>query len=72
MIDAAQELEKLLAGSSNEPSNHLAAAHLVLANLYADQLRQNQSARPHYAKVLELDPQNPQGTAIRYWLRDNP
>jgi tetratricopeptide (TPR) repeat protein len=72
VIDAAQELEKLLAGSSNEPSNHLAAAHLVLANLYADQLRQNQSARPHYAKVLELDPQNPQGTAIRYWLRDNP
>jgi tetratricopeptide (TPR) repeat protein len=72
MIDAAQELEKLLAGNSEEPSNHLAAAHLVLANLYADQLRQNQAARPHYAKVLELDPQNAQGTAIRYWLRDNP
>ncbi|EEF61128.1 tetratricopeptide repeat protein [Pedosphaera parvula] len=72
IIDAAQELEKALACGSNEPANNVAAAHLVLANLYADQLHQPQAARPHYVKVLELDPQNSQGTAIRYWLRDNP
>ncbi|MDB6124368.1 MAG: Tetratricopeptide 2 repeat protein [Pedosphaera sp.] len=70
--DAAQELEKLLSGNSTEAPTHLAAAHLMLANLYADQLRQPQAARPHYVKALELDPQNSQGTAIRYWLRDNP
>jgi tetratricopeptide (TPR) repeat protein len=70
--DAAQELEKLLSRNPTEAPDHVAAAHLMLANLYADQLRQPQSARTHYVKALELDPQNPQGTVIRYWLRDNP
>jgi tetratricopeptide (TPR) repeat protein len=70
--DAAQELEKLLAGTSEESPTRLSAAHLTLANLYADQLRQPQAARAHYSKVVELDPQNSQATAIRYWLRDNP
>ena len=70
--DAAQELEKLLAGASEESPARLSAAHLTLANLYAEQLRQPQAARAHYSKVVELDPQNSQATAIRYWLRDNP
>jgi tetratricopeptide (TPR) repeat protein len=71
--DSAQELERLVAGSAaGEPSEHLAAAHLTLANLYADQFHRPDYARPHYWKVLELDPQNSQASAIRYWLRDNP
>ncbi|HZQ47711.1 MAG TPA: tetratricopeptide repeat protein [Verrucomicrobiae bacterium] len=71
--DAALELERLLASCPPEESPaHLAMAHLTVANLYAEQFHQVASARSHYAKVLELDPQNSQATAIRYWLRDNP
>ena len=73
LLDAAQELERLIASSpSGESPAHLALAHLTLANLYADQFRRPAAARPHYLKVLELDPQNSEATAIRYWLRDNP
>lgn len=71
-IDAAQELENLLAASAaGEPPERLAVVHLTLANLYSEQLHQNGLARNHYLKVLELDPQNSQATSIRYWLRDN-
>ncbi len=56
----------------NETAGHLASAHLMLASLYSEQFHRPSSARPHYLKVLELDPGNSQGTAIRYWLRDNP
>lgn len=70
--DAALELERLLAASpAGESREHLAMAHLTLANLYSEQFHQPAAARPHYLKVLELDPQNSQATAIRYWLRDN-
>jgi tetratricopeptide (TPR) repeat protein len=72
IVDAAQELERLLAASPNETPEHLAMAHLTLANLYAEQFHRPASARPHYQKVLELDPQNSQATVIRYWLRDHP
>jgi tetratricopeptide (TPR) repeat protein len=72
IIDAAQELERLLAASPNETPEHLAMAHLTLANLYAGQFHRPASARPHYQKVLELDPHNSQATVIRYWLRDHP
>ncbi len=70
--DAAQELERLLMVNPNETAGHLASAHLMLASLYSEQFHRPSSARPHYLKVLELDPGNSQGTAIRYWLRDNP
>jgi hypothetical protein len=43
-----------------------------LANLYAQQLRQAATARPHYLKVLELDPKNSQNGVIRNWLSTNP
>ncbi len=72
IMDAAQELERLLAASSNETPDHLAMAHLTLANLYAAQFHRPAAARPHYQKVLDLDPQNSQATIIRYWLRDHP
>jgi len=61
--DAANELEKLLANNSSE-----ARAHFALANLYAQQLDQPAKARDHYLRLLELEPQHPQATAVRYWL----
>jgi tetratricopeptide (TPR) repeat protein len=67
VLDAADELEKLLAAHPDEPR-----AHLAMANLYAQKLRQPAKARSHYVEVLRLDLQHPQATAIRYWLRDNP
>ncbi|MFM2082518.1 MAG: hypothetical protein RL380_1209 [Verrucomicrobiota bacterium] len=66
-LDAANELEKLLAKKPED-----AAGHLLLANLYSQQLGGTELARPHYQKVLELKPTHPQATQIRYWLTENP
>ena len=65
--DAVNELEKLLASYPDETR-----AHLALGNIYAQQLRQPAKARPHYLKVLEVEPQHPQAGPIRYWLAANP
>jgi Flp pilus assembly protein TadD len=66
-VDAANELERILAANSKETR-----AHLVLGNLYAEQLHDPGRARAHYLKVLELEPQHPQANSIRYWLVGNP
>ena len=66
-IDAANELERLLAVHPDE-----ARAHLTLGNLYAEQFRDVPRARQHYGRVLQLDPRNPQAQSIRYWLVANP
>jgi tetratricopeptide (TPR) repeat protein len=65
--DAALELERLLA---TRPAD--GRVHLLLANLYARELRQKTLARSHYRQILELDPQNDQAPAIRAWLAANP
>ena len=65
--DAATELIKLLGKHPDD-----AGAHFVLANLYSQNFNQPAKARPHYLRVLELRPQHPQATAIRFWLRENP
>lgn len=65
VVDAANELERILASVPNDGRSHLA-----LANLYAQQLEQPLKARQHYLKVLETDPTNPQAPAIRHWLAD--
>jgi tetratricopeptide (TPR) repeat protein len=65
--EAADELEKLIALHPDE-----ARGHLVLGNLYAEQLKDGARARRHYGRVLQLDPRNPQAQAIRYWLVSNP
>lgn len=67
VVDAAAELEQLLANSPSETR-----AHLVLGNLYAEQLQDKPRARVHYQRVLELDSRHPQATQIRYWLVANP
>lgn len=64
---AASEFEALL---EKHPSD--ARSHLALGNLYAQQLHQPAKARPHYLKVLETDPHNPQAANIRFWLTSNP
>jgi tetratricopeptide (TPR) repeat protein len=67
LLDAASELEKLLAQSPGE-----ARAHLALANLYALHLDRPALARAHYLEVLAKEPNSSQATAIRYWLADHP
>jgi Flp pilus assembly protein TadD len=66
LTDAALELEKLLATYPND-----ARANLALGNLYAQQFNQPAKARAYYLKVVEVEPQNPNANAIRYWLRDH-
>jgi Tfp pilus assembly protein PilF len=66
-IDAANELEKVLAKYPND-----ARAHLALANLSAQQLHDDARARLHYQKLLETDPHNPQANDIRRWIAEHP
>lgn len=65
--DAAEHLERAL---TLNPGN--APAHLALAGLYARDLGESDLARPHYERVLALDPKHPQAGAIRVWLVNNP
>jgi tetratricopeptide (TPR) repeat protein len=65
-LDAANELKKILAADPNE-----VRAHLALANISAQSLRDINQARLHYQKVLALDPQSPQASDIRFWLSAN-
>lgn len=65
--DAIAELDTLLMSYPNE-----ARGHLTLANIYAQQLRDPAKARPHYIRVLELQPRHAQAAAIRNWLTSNP
>ena len=65
--DAAGELRKILEANPKE-----VRAHLALANLCAQALRDPAQARQHYHKVLELDPAHPQTADIRFWLAANP
>lgn len=65
--DAAEELEKYVAV---EKSN--ARAYLMLAGVYALDLGEPDIARPHYERVLAVDPQHPQADSIRQWLAAHP
>ena len=65
--DAVAELKKILAAEPGDVRSHLA-----LANLYAQSLHDAASARQHYLKVLELEPDNPQAADIRFWISANP
>lgn len=64
--ESATELETVLSKYPNE-----SRAHLALGNLYAQQLQDTERAREHYARVLELDPTNSQGDAIRHWIAEH-
>lgn len=62
-LDAAAEAEKVVVTHPED-----VAAHLLLGNVYAQRLDQPDRARPHYLKVIELEPEHPQSAAIRRWL----
>lgn len=64
--DSVDQLRQVLTEHAND-----ARAHLSLANLFAQQLRQPVLAREHYLRVLELNPRHPEATKIRYWLAAN-
>jgi tetratricopeptide (TPR) repeat protein len=66
-LDAARELERVVAAKPDETR-----AHFALANLYAQKLGETAQARVHYRKVLDLEPSHPRSTEIRYWLSANP
>jgi Flp pilus assembly protein TadD len=64
--ESAVQLEALLLKYPNE-----SRAHLVIGNLYAQQLQDNDRARQHYSRVLELEPTNSQSDAIRHWIAEH-
>ncbi|HYG21771.1 MAG TPA: tetratricopeptide repeat protein [Verrucomicrobiae bacterium] len=61
--DAIRELETILARYPRE-----SRVHVLLGNIYSQQLRQNAKAKEHYLTALQLDPRNPQAPNIRFWL----
>ena len=65
-VDAANELQKIVAANGDE-----VRAHLALGNLYAQALHEPARARKEYSKVLELDPENAQAASVRSWLNSN-
>ena len=65
--DAAEQLKIMLAANEKE-----VRAHLALANICAQPMRDPAQARTHYRKVLELDANNAQAADIREWLNANP
>jgi tetratricopeptide (TPR) repeat protein len=65
-MDAANELKKILSANPDE-----VRAHLALANICAQSLRDMDQARLHYQRVLALDPQSQQASDIRFWLSAN-
>ena len=67
VTDAVNELNKILAAKPNE-----VRAHLVLGIICAQQLHDPDQARPHYLKVIQLDPANPKAPEIQFWLSSNP
>lgn len=64
--DAAEEYEKV---SARRPDD--AAMHLALGSLYARELLDTDKARPHYARVIAIDPHHPKADSIRAWLATN-
>jgi tetratricopeptide (TPR) repeat protein len=66
-LDAAEQLTVVLSKNPND-----ARANLAMGNLCAQEFHQPAKARAHYLKVLEIDPQNSQASAIRDWLVANP
>lgn len=65
--DAVAELTRLSADFPKE-----GRIHFALGNVHAQMMRRPDLARPHYSRVLELEPQHPQSAALRQWLAQNP
>ncbi|MGB9602601.1 MAG: tetratricopeptide repeat protein [Limisphaerales bacterium] len=66
IYDAANEFEKYLTINPEDTR-----ARLLLANIYAQQLKDKTNAAKHYMEVLKFEPDNPQALAITEWLKQN-
>jgi len=66
-FDAQDQLREVLARHPQD-----ARAHFALATLEAETLRNPTLARQHFRRVLELEPNHPNATQIRYWLAAHP
>jgi tetratricopeptide (TPR) repeat protein len=64
--DAAEEFEKAISLQQDD-----VALRLSLAAIYAGKLGEPEKARPHYERVLAMDPKNSESAAIRRWLQEN-
>jgi tetratricopeptide (TPR) repeat protein len=65
-LDAAGELEKIIAENPAE-----SRAHFSLAKIYSEDLHRRDSAARLYLQTLRLEPNHPQAAAIRRWLMEN-
>jgi tetratricopeptide (TPR) repeat protein len=63
LIDAAAQLSALVEEHPEEMR-----AHLALGNLFADKFQDNARAADCYRRVLELEPQHPKATSLRFWI----
>jgi tetratricopeptide (TPR) repeat protein len=63
VVDGAAQL-LYLAGVHPEETR----VHMALGNLYADVFRDYERAKACYLRVLELEPEHPNGTSLRFWI----
>jgi len=63
LIDATAQLSALVEAHPEETR-----AHLALGNLYADKFQNDVRAVEAYRRVLELEPQHPNATSLRFWI----
>lgn len=66
ITDALNEYEKYLKLNPDD-----ARVHLLVANLYAQQLKDKTKAANHYMEVLRIEPSHPQALIIHQWLKQN-
>ncbi len=64
--DAVKELENYL--KINPQDNR---ARLLLANIYAKQLKDKTNASKQYLEILRIEPNHPQALSIHEWLKQN-
>ncbi len=64
--EATPQFEALL---QKDPS--FAKAHLALGQIYSQQITTKDKARQHYARFLQMRPDDPKAAEVRRWLNEN-
>ncbi len=64
--DAIEQFEKVI----SENPNHI-GAHFGLAKTYDEQVKDLGKAGMYYKKIIEIQPDHPESTNIRYWIKAN-
>lgn len=62
--DAVEQFEKVVADNPN----HI-GAHFGLAKVYEEKVKDLSKAAVHYKRIIEIQPDHPESTNIRYWLK---